>query len=163
MSRAVLVALLLASCYALFAQRRPPASPPPMGREMLAAHNSVRAKLNLPPLEWSSRLAEWAADWAQTLALQHAFFHRPRNPYGENLYAVEGGLATPAKVVAAWASEASAYDYQENACLAPCGHYTQIVWRKTRQVGCGVARSTDRQIWVCNYAPPGNVIGQRPY
>jgi len=44
-----------------------------------------------------------------------------------------------------------------------CGHYTQIVWRDTKQVGCGVARDNRREIWVCNYDPPGNWVGHRPY
>jgi hypothetical protein len=57
------------------------------------------------------------------------------------------------------------YDYKSNTCHqgGPCGHYTQVVWSGTRELGCGVARSPSREIWVCNYNPPGNYIGQRPY
>ena len=43
------------------------------------------------------------------------------------------------------------------------GHYTQIVWRSTVEVGCAVARSGLHEVWVCRYSPPGNVVGQRPY
>jgi PadR family transcriptional regulator len=49
------------------------------------------------------------------------------------------------------------------SCRGVCGHYTQIVWSNTREVGCGVARDSNREVWVCNYNPPGNWIGERPY
>ncbi len=46
---------------------------------------------------------------------------------------------------------------------AQCGHYTQIVWRGTTTLGCAVARSSFREVWVCEYSPAGNIVGQRPY
>ena len=82
---------------------------------------------------------------------------------GENLFEVVGPPADENQVVDAWAAERSAYDYRKNSCSARCGHYTQIVWRDTRQVGCGVAQKNRREIWVCNYDPPGNIMGERPY
>jgi hypothetical protein len=48
-----------------------------------------------------------------------------------------------------------------------CGHYTQVVWRNTERVGCGYstcqAQGFNFEVWVCNYDPPGNFIGQAPY
>ncbi|MBZ5582638.1 MAG: Fis family transcriptional regulator [Acidobacteriia bacterium] len=155
-------ALALAISGAAFGQK-PPGPPAPFAREMLAAHNAVRARLKLPPLAWSDRLADWAQSWAEALVYKHEFVHRPRNPYGENLFEVTGGRSTPDEVVGVWAAEASAYDAKANACRAMCGHYTQIVWRDTRRVGCAVARGPDLQVWVCNYDPPGNIVGRRPY
>ena len=64
------------------------------------------------------------------------------------------------------ASERSNYSYDSNSC-APgedCGHYTHIVWRDTREVGCGVATGADGSgVWVCNYNPAGNVDSESPY
>ncbi len=74
-----------------------------------------------------------------------------------------GAPASPAQVVNAWDSEAADYDYSSNKCRKVCGHYTQIVWASTKEVGCGVARNAHREIWVCDYNPPGNYIGKRPY
>lgn len=119
--------------------------------------------MRLPPVVWSEDLAAWAQEWADFLIAERMFRHRPRNRYGENLYEIDGGRATPQRVVAAWAAEARDYDYVSNACRGQCGHYTQIIWRDTRKVGCAVARDAHRQVWVCNYAPAGNVVGQRPY
>jgi pathogenesis-related protein 1 len=132
---------------------------------MLAAHNQIRTRVAVPPLAWSRELAAAAQQWAGELVAKGKFEHRPGHQYGENLYEVRGARATPAKVVAAWAAEAKDYDAARNVCRAGavCGHYTQLVWRKTRQVGCGVAHADDREVWVCNYSPPGNWVGQRPY
>lgn len=157
------VLLALAWGAALFGQAPPDSQASPMARQMLAAHNALRQKLNVPALRWSDRLAAWAREWANTLILSDGFAHRLRNPYGENLYEIRNGVATPARVVGAWASEAPEYDYLANRCHFMCGHYTQIVWRSTRLVGCAVAHDSHRQVWVCNYDPPGNVVGQRPY
>ena len=50
-------------------------------------------------------------------------------------------------------------------------HVLALVWRDTRRVGCGVAactsgspfRAKDWTLVVCNYDPPGNVVGEKPY
>ena len=76
----------------------------------------------------------------------------------------------PSKVVDEWGSETQYYDYGSNTCQAgqQCGHYTQVIWRSTQQVGCGSAVCNrgdgwEAEIWVCQCLPPGNYQGQRPY
>jgi uncharacterized protein YkwD len=152
-------AVLLILC-ALTSARAEPAFP---SRQMLSAHNAVRSRVGLPPLLWSDNLARFARDWANTLLARNQFSHRPNSPYGENLFEIRGDVASPQEVVGDWASEARDYDYRANRCHGQCGHYTQIVWRNTKSVGCAVARGGRREIWVCNYDPPGNYVGQRPY
>ena len=139
------------------------AEPPFPAKQILAAHNAIRSRVGLPPLRWSDSLAEFAQDWANTLLARRQFAHRPKSPYGENLFEIQGAAANPRDVVADWGSEARDYDYRLNRCHGHCGHYTQIVWRNTRSVGCAVARGRGIEIWVCNYDPPGNYGGQRPY
>lgn len=130
---------------------------------MLDAHNAVRARVGSPPLAWSPELANYAQRWASQLIATHQFMHSPAHRYGENIYAITGGFASPAQVVASWADEARGYSIRANSCVGVCGHYTQIVWRATRGLGCAVAAGAGREIWVCEYDPPGNVVGQRPY
>ena len=148
---------------------------------------------DLLPLEWSDSLAALAQGWARTLARDACTMrHNPdRGRIGENLlwagprtrrierWAEPDGprtteittevqnLDAPA-VVQSWADEARWYDAARGHCDAPagesCGHYTQIVWSGTSQVGCGMAVCGNKgQIWVCNYRPPGNVQGRRPF
>lgn len=141
----------------------PPHSPSSLSDAMLQAHNAVRAQVGVAPLIWSSQLAGSAQEWANHLVATHTFAHRPGNRYGENLYTISGAYASPANVIGAWAGEARGYNLATNTCGGVCGHYTQIVWRQTRAVGCAVASSGYQQVWVCEYDPPGNVVGYRPY
>jgi uncharacterized protein YkwD len=142
----------------------PPASATSsLWRDMLAVHNAVRARVGVPPLAWSDRVAARSQDWADTLLARKQFMHRPNSTYGENLFEITGATASPAQVVHAWAAESRNYNYRSNRCSGVCGHYTQIVWADTKKVGCAVARRRGREVWVCNYDPPGNWVGRRPY
>jgi len=131
--------------------------------EILDAHNAVREEVSVPPLRWSNKLESAARKWAGHLLASGRFEHQARPPYGENLFEARGAEASPTEAVAAWADEAVDYSYRTNTCRATCGHYTQVVWRNTREVGCAEARRGPRQVVVCEYEPPGNWQGQRPY
>jgi pathogenesis-related protein 1 len=136
---------------------------PAASDEMLAAHNALRSSLHLPPLAWSDKLAQAAQDWADTLIKEGKFHHPDKSPWGQNLLEAYRDDMPPALVVHEWAAEAANYDYRNNRCNGMCGHYTQLVWRDTKEVGCAVARKGDREVWACDYNPPGNYNGQRPY
>lgn len=134
-------------------------------REMLAAHNAVRQKVGVAPLKWSNKLAARADEWAKTLAATGA--SRMQGIPGQNIgYTAPPGHAKGADVVAAWSAEESNYDHEKNACIDPklrCNHYTQVVWRDSTSLGCATARDAQRDIWVCDYDPPGNNVAERPY
>jgi pathogenesis-related protein 1 len=67
--------------------------------------------------------------------------------------------------VKAWESEKPNYRGQPLGLSnsADIGHYTQMVWRHSKQIGCAKAECRGNLIVVCNYDPPGNVLGQKPY
>ena len=136
-----------------------------LDHSFLARQNSVRASVGEPPLVWSVRLSSVAQEWANHLIATGAFKHHVDGGYGENLYEIIGGSATPRNVVSAWADEIRDYNPRTNSCSSgvDCGHYTQIVWSTTHAVGCAFATDPNRQVWVCEYYPAGNVIGYRPY
>jgi uncharacterized protein YkwD len=134
------------------------------------AHNQVREPLGLEPLVWNANMAAYAAQWAQELTdLGCILEHRPNfgemaQLFGENLSWNRGFESTPAEVTGYWASEVENYDYDSNTCSDVCGHYTQIVWADTRKLGCAMATCDQgEEVWVCNYDPPGNIIGRQPY
>jgi len=69
-------------------------------------------------------------------------------------------------VVVEWARQALDYDYKTNTCAVnkDCENFKQVVWKDSQVLGCAAASCADmQQIWVCNYDPPGNFIGQKPY
>lgn len=145
----------------------------------LVAHNKVRTAHRLSKLTWSDSLASYAQEWANHLASTNncKMRHRPTgSPYGENLWwasprSWSNGLRELQdidihRVVKDWADEKPFYNYSNNTCQPgeQCGHYTQIVWKETTEVGCAYQQCSDlSQLWVCNYNPPGNYIGERPY
>lgn len=139
--------------------------------------------------QWATQLAT-----SQCASPQHrSGAELQAKDYGENLATFEGGgfggmtttVSTAQKAVDAWAGEVACWTYGtisgggpggtekcDSACYMAmnsdgCGHYTQIVWRTSTQLGCGVATCKNGQatedIWICNYAPAGNIIGRAPY
>ena len=154
--------------------------------EMVTAHNKWRQTVGTPPLAWSASLATTAQAWADKLKATQGCkpVHSGTAGVGENLFwasattqtamsstVVKTTTSTPQAVTSAqatdyWASEGKDYTYSTNTCSSGkvCGHYTQVVWKTTTDVGCGNAACADNtQIWVCQYTPPGNYVGQKPY
>ena len=134
-----------------------------------ARHNYYRAEVGLPPLEWSGELAAYAQEWANELKKRGCKIeHRPGSGkweqiYGENIYWSMGIENKPADVVDDWGAEKENFDYNKYNLGRGVGHYTQIIWEKTTKIGCAMVKCGDQEVWVCNYDPPGNVIGQKPY
>lgn len=56
--------------------------------------------------------------------------------------------------------EINKYKYNHPGYQKGTGHFTQIIWRETKQVGVAFARSADgRRIYiVARYYPPGNFV-----
>ncbi len=129
--------------------------PPPI----VVAHNRVRAEHCAPPLTWSTELAAEATAWANQLAANGCAFQHSQSDHGENLAAGTSGALDADAVVAMWAREEEKYDYKRPAFSLKTGHFTQVVWKDTLAIGCGVATCAGKDTWVCNYDPPGNVEG----
>jgi hypothetical protein len=86
--------------------------------------------------------------------------------YGENQAWVGHGADTVPSLVGVWVDEKKNYHPGEPVQAGVTfGHYSQLVCRDTKEVGCGMATSRDGvlDILVCRYNPPGNVFGQAPY
>jgi len=146
------------------------------------AHNQARSgpltpppSPPLPPVSWDPILADSVYDYA--IMCQGAMGLLSHNAdrtadyqalggsgyVGENIYGSSGG-ATPADAVMLWMSEASSYDYATNSGNA--GHYTQVVWRDSVRIGCAIVDCpalTYHNTVICDYAPGGNISGQKPY
>jgi hypothetical protein len=150
----------------------------PAMRALVDDHDTARHRVRpvvdppLTALAWSEPLAQTARAWAASCRFKH---NGGRGDVGENLFAttVTDTRKAVEQAVASWVGEAKDYDHAHNRCVSGkvCGHYTQVVWRHTRRVGCAIAsctggsplRAKDWTLVVCNYDPPGTVVGQRPY
>jgi uncharacterized protein YkwD len=125
------------------------------------AHNRFRAKHCAPPLVWSKKLADVAQKWANTLRDKGCIFgHSPGAKYGENLAAGTQGALDPESTVGMWYDEISKYKFPNGGFSMETGHFTQVVWRSTTEVGCGHVTCKGNDIYVCNYNPAGNWEGK---
>lgn len=135
-------------------------------------HNQARREVGVGPVTWSPQIAAFAQEWADELARRGAFQHRPASQqrYGENLAGGTTGAFTVKSGVDMWYGEKNLYrpGAAFSATFLPAGHYTQMVWNTSNQIGAGMAVCQTGQyrgwtILVCNYAERGNVIGRKPY
>ncbi len=133
-----------------------------IAQRFVDAHNTVRDKHCAPPLTWSPKLAAVAQKWADTLRDKGCAFGHSGGPYGENLAAGTEGVLDPEATVKMWYGEIAKYHFPDGGFSMETGHFTQVVWRGTTQVGCGHASCKGNDIWVCNYDPAGNWDGQYP-
>lgn len=168
-------ALLLLTCQCS-AQTAPP-SPPAGGstpaaapsQEYLEAHNQARAEVGVGPLQWSQALAKSAS---LTVRLQRdkqncSFANLGNSKYGGNQLWAGGMTVTPRAAVEKWVEEKKFYNYGNNSCAPDhrCGVYTQVVWKKSLELGCeqAVCPKEQSSLTICFYNPPGNVVGEKPY
>jgi len=58
-----------------------------------------------------------------------------------------------------WYGEYSAYNFDHPTFSSNTGHFTQMVWKNSAQLGVGVAYSKTKHVFyiVANYNPPGNI------
>lgn len=162
----------------------PTPSTPPTGEssgvpaewsDMLAAHNEKRKLHCAPSLVWDAGLAAAAQAHANKCTNTHgssgenlAFFTRTQN--GQ---AVLPAASDRVAYQNAWYCEVKQYNFDNPVfaggftqnCNPPTnGHFTQVVWKASRRMGCGRATCTingsQGTYWVCRYDPPGNNTSQ---
>ncbi|XP_012937509.1 pathogenesis-related protein PRB1-3-like [Aplysia californica] len=133
-------------------------------KKFVDLHNQYRKETGagLPDLTWSQEMACYAAK----LASKCKFAHDPAKKYGENIYMSSQKLTDVKAAMdssASWRSEKSrvaadnwdcAYDLSE---ATTCGHYSQQVWKATKEIGCGVSVCDSGTMVFCEYKPAGNV------
>jgi hypothetical protein len=129
-------------------------------RALVDAHNRVRSSHCAPPLRWSGKLASSAQKWANALRDRGCVLGHSGGPHGENLAAGTVGTLDAAAIVGMWYDEVKHFSFRSGGFSMKTGHFTQVVWRGTSEVGCGVSQCNGLDIWICQYDPPGNVEGQ---
>ncbi|WP_239017728.1 CAP domain-containing protein [Sphingomonas aracearum] len=178
---APLLALLPAGCSSgppRVVEARPSQEPAARGSAllrdaMLTGHNRARAIVGVPPLAWDDTLAAHARAYAEEMARTGRFQHaeQPQGPgrEGENLFTGTRGAYSYAEMVQLWVDEQKSFvnevtpNFSRTGNWRDVGHYTQIVWRTSRAVGCALAGGPRDDYLVCRYSPPGNVVGQRAF
>ena len=124
--------------------------------DAVSNHNRLRALHGVPDVKWNRDLAKYAQDY---LASAQCNFAHSGGPYGENLAI---GYPTTAASIQAWYDEIKDYDFSKNEFSSSTGHFTQVVWKDSTEIGCAEVECGSG--WggpylVCEYSPRGNIIG----
>jgi uncharacterized protein YkwD len=126
---------------------------------MLTAINASRAKHCVPAQTWSAQLAAAAQVWVNKCTMTpgtNVFAHDPqRGQTGENL--AWGTSLSPQQAEQLWYNEVSHYNFAAPAYSSAVGHFTQLVWRASTQVGCAKATCGGQVLLSCRFSPPGNM------
>ena len=141
-----------------------------LNQRLLATHNAERARIGVPSLKWSGELAQHAAAWADHLKNLPDIEHdQSLDVEGENLWRGTKGAYSPEDMVTLWIDERKAFHFAKipdvsiSGDFEDVGHYTQLIWRTTTEVGCAVRTAGEDEILVCRYMEGGNVMGEVPY
>lgn len=137
-------------------------------RTFLQLHNDERAIFGTPALTWSTQLAADAQSWADDLAKRNVMQHASsdvRKGAGENLWVGTRGRFTPQQMINAFIREKVDFrpgifpNVAKSGDWTNVGHYTQLVWPETKEIGCAIAENRMDEFLVCRYWPAGNVRG----
>ncbi|XP_050206398.1 STS14 protein [Mercurialis annua] len=171
----LLILVIFHGYTSLEAASQAPPSPPPQpplsaaARDFLAAHNQARASVGVTPLKWSETLANATNKLVryQRNKMGCQFANLTNSKYGGNQLWASGLGVTPLMAVDNWVQEKVYYNHSTNTCVPShqCGVYTQVVWRKSLELGCaqGFCVKEQASLTVCFYNPPGNYVGESPY
>ncbi|XP_050209524.1 pathogenesis-related protein 1-like [Mercurialis annua] len=135
-------------------------------QDYLDAHNIARIAVGagLELMTWDDNVAAYAQNYANQ-RINDCALVQSGGPYGENIEWSNVDLSGT-DAVKLWVDEKAFYDYNSNSCTSghQCNLYTQVIWRTSVRLGCARVRCTNGgTIVICNYDPPGNFIGQKPY
>lgn len=132
--------------------------------DFLNAHNNYRKRHGAPPLNLDRNLCKYAEEWAKHLAARNILEHRPESNYGENIYCLYSSDPTFTingnTPVDTWYEEIKHHPFGREPNNLKSGHFTQVIWKSSENLGVGVAKSTQGSIYVvANYSPAGNFVG----
>ncbi|KAG1942943.1 cysteine-rich secretory protein [Pimephales promelas] len=140
-------------------------------QEIVDVHNAFRRAVDPPAsnmlkMSWSDAAAQSARGWIDLCNMTHGPpSSRMIDGYelGENLFK-GSGLYSWTEVVNAWHSEVNNYQYPIGSINGlPTGHYTQVVWYSSYEVGCAMTQCGSDYFYGCHYYRAGNFRGVSPY
>ena len=132
-------------------------------KSALQTHNELRKKHGASDLTMNEKLNEMAQDYAQKLLNYEGNKAFPFNIYKDSLLGENITISKkedPEKICMKWYNENKAYDFDSNKFQKEAIHFTQLVWKSTKEIGFGFYFNNNNFISVALYYPCGNVLGE---
>uniref|UniRef100_A0A672YVI4 Im:7150988 n=1 Tax=Sphaeramia orbicularis TaxID=375764 RepID=A0A672YVI4_9TELE len=129
-------------------------------KEFLDTHNAYRAKHSTPPVKYNEELNAAAQKWADHMLQINTLQHSDTKD-GENVFSSwssETLNPTGKEAVDSWYGEIKDYSWSNPGFSGNTGHFTQVVWKETTEVGVGVATDGNKLFVVGQYRPAGNMV-----
>ena len=127
--------------------------------EMLTRHNYYRAQHQVSDLTRVSAIESIAQNYSEYLvtinSLKHSSNKYLGNSLGENLYWGYGSSGIGINSVDAWYEEVIDYDFSNPGYKSGIGHFTQLVWKDSQQLGCGVGCGSNNYCFVTMFKISG--------
>ncbi len=135
-------------------------------QDVLDFHTRVCAEVGVGPLTWSPTAARAAQQWADAVVRTGVVEHNAMG-YGQNIAWGWGSDYNVLKGAQRWYNEKQSYT-PGTVFNGQAGHYTQMVWRNSTEIGVSKATIQTGQfkgqlVFVANYNPAGNSFGTTPY
>lgn len=135
--------------------------------ECVKVHNTYRKKHGVSSLSHAKDLSAFAQKWAEHLAASNSFQHSDcmlkGDRLGENIackWSSSGGDYSGKEACDQWYSEISKHDFKTEPRSTGTGHFTQMVWKGSKEIGVGKAKTSGgKVIVVASYRPAGNLVG----
>ena len=140
----------------------------PSEKRILDAHNAERARYGYQPLKWNPALESTATAYANRLAQIGQLVHASREGRGIERENVNQGMLgwNTDQMLDNWLRERQYFipgifpDVSTTGNWYEVGHYSQMIWPETTDLGCGMAAGSGSQWLVCRYSPGGNKDGK---
>ena len=136
-------------------------------KTILTHHNNYRKKHQVGNLVRNSEIEKIAQAYSEKLSAVcgrgHSGNKYKNEPLGENLYYVWGTYQMEVNgkdATVSWYNEVSQYDFNNPGYKSGVGHFTQLVWKGSKQIGCGASCENNYCAVTCNYYPAGNYLGE---
>ena len=130
----------------------------------LLKHNELRNKHGSPELQMNEELNKKAQEYAEKLLNNKnekiiSFNIYKDSFFGENIIISE--KESPENICQKWYNEIVNYNFNIKKYQKDTGHFTQMIWKKTKEVGFGFHFDDYNNFcMVAYYYPAGNIFGE---
>ena len=140
---------------------------------LLQEINKYRNLHNARKLSSDSKIINDAQVYAESLSknsdpnflIPSDTYYESDKKYGENLFQCNKKFCKTENisyVINLWYNESINYDYKLNKGLNITNNFTQMIWKGTKKMGCGIGYrdNEDNYKVVCFFYPKGNIEGK---